>query len=397
MNYQLIRETTAGRFVRVLSAHPPYEAFIPKPLPPSLEFDRDLLWLLSEADQSIGRLSALGKVSLINPALLIRPFIRREAVSSSRIEGTEAELEELYAYEVGQLTLPGLGSPERIREVREVYNYVRALEYGVERLNEIPVSLRLIKELHKVLLEGVRGGEYLLGEFRDRQNWIGSPGASIIEAEFVPPPVEVMKECLYELENYIHHGNRLPKLVRVALVHYQFEAIHPFIDGNGRVGRLLIILLLLQWGVLSKPLLYLSSFFEANRDEYLDRLLGVSERGEWHEWISFFLRGVLSQSEAAVETANRLFDLHEELRRRFQAQARRGSVALLGLIDLMFESPVVVPTEVAERLGVSHPTVMKCIRRLEEEGILVETTGQRRNRAYLARPVLDVLNESKLT
>jgi Fic family protein len=222
-----------------------------------------------------------------NPHLLIGPFMRREAVLSSRIEGTQADIVDLYAYEVGQLPLPGMELPPSEGDVREVLNYVHALEYGLERLNTLPVSLRLIRELHDRLLTGVRGEHATPGEFRRRQNWIGRPGCTLNEATFVPPPVPQMRNALDAFEKYLNSGDLHPPLVRLALAHYQFEAIHPFVDGNGRIGRLLISLLLVQWDLMPLPLLYLSAFFHRHRQDYYERLMAVSERDAWRDWILF--------------------------------------------------------------------------------------------------------------
>ena len=252
---------------------------MPHPLPPELPFDAGLVNTLSDADRALGELAGLGR-TLPNPQLLIAPFIRREAVLSSRIEGTQTDLTDLYAYEAGQLPLfAGLKMVPPESDVKEVTNYVRAMEYGLERLQTLPVSLRLIRELHGILMEGVRGDRATPGEFRRSQNWIGRPGCTLNEAEFVPPPVPEMHEALDAFEKYLHAGNTYPPLVRLAFIHYQFETIHPFLDGNGRIGRLLVTLLLVTWNLLPLPLLYLSAFFEQHRQAYYDLLRVVSEKG----------------------------------------------------------------------------------------------------------------------
>jgi Fic family protein len=318
----------------------------------------------------------------------VGPFIRREAVLSSRIEGTETDIADLYGYEAGQLPLPGLGRPGVSElDAREVLNYVRALEYGLERLDTLPASLRLMRELHERLMEGVHGERATLGEFRRSQNWIGRPRCTLNEADFVPPPPDQMHAALDALEKYLHAQDDQPELVRLALIHYQFEAIHPFLDGNGRIGRLLVSLLLVHWGLLPLPLLYLSAFFEAHRDEYYDLLMAVSERGAWSEWVAFFLRGVGEQARDAVARATRLQDLQLEWR----SQLQEGGVPawILGLMDMLFETPLVSGQMVQKRFGVSHPTAMKGIRRLEDMGILREITGKERNRLYLATAVVN--------
>src|SRR5438046_4420599 len=295
----------AGRYVRQPSG---YVAFVPAPLPPELHWTPELSRALSDADRLIGRLAGEGG-RLPNPHLLIRPFVRREAVLSSRIEGTQATLGELLAAEAGAVVER---SPA---DLREVGNYVVALEYGVERLHALPVSLRLVRELHEKLMRGVRGDAATPGEFRRSQNWIGPAGCTLADATFVPPPPNRLMECLGAWEKFLH-DDTLPPLVHAALAHSQFEAIHPFLDGNGRVGRLLITLLLIAKGVLPSPLLYLSAFFEGTREEYYARLLGVTERGEWREWLGYFLAGAAQPAEDALGRIPRLDELLASWRER---------------------------------------------------------------------------------
>jgi Fic family protein len=323
-----------------------------------------------------------------NPHLLIGPFMRREAVLSSRIEGTQADIADLYAYEAGQQAPPE-------SDVREVHNYVRALEYGLERVQTPPVSLRLLRELHARLMEGVRSEQAAPGEFRRSQNWIGRPGCSLNEADFVPPPVAEMHAALDAFEKYLHAQDDYPPLVRLAFVHYQFEAIHPFVDGNGRIGRLLLTLLLVNWGLLPLPLLYLSAYFERHRSAYYDLLRAASERGEWREWAVFFLRGVADQARDAVVRIRRLQDLQLAWRESLQKARMTGLV--LGIADWLFENPIISANQVAERFGVTHQAAMQALRRLEEHQIVRETTGKRRNRAFVAADILGSLIESELT
>jgi Fic family protein len=275
---------------RVLRTAKGYWAFIPDSLPPSIEWSTTLISTLGEAERNLGRLASLAD-TLPSPHILVQPFIRREAVLSSRIEGTHASLTDLYRYESAQNSFF-----EEASDVREVHNYVRALDYGLERSKKLPVSLRLVREMHGILMQGVRGEHLTPGEFRRSQNWIGPPGSTIESATIVPPPVDEMHQSMDALEKFIHAPSDIPQLARAGLIHYQFEAVHPFLDSNGRVGRLLIILLLIEWGLLSQPLLYLSAFFEAHRLDYYDRLLAVSQRGEWENWLLFFLKGISSQS-----------------------------------------------------------------------------------------------------
>lgn len=365
-----------------------YRAFVPHPLPPKLTLDLELVRTLSEADRALGELAGLGR-TLTNPNLLIRPFIRREAVLSSRIEGTQADLADLYAYEAGKLALSNRKQPPPESDVREVLNYVRALEYGLARLKTLPVSLRLIRELHERLMEGVCGEQATPGEFRRSQNWIGPPGCTLNEATFIPPSPAEMREALDAFEKYLHGHNAYPPLVRLAFIHYQFEAIHPFIDGNGRIGRLLISLLLVHWNLLSLPLLYLSAFFERHRQGYYDLLLAVSERGAWREWLLFFLQGVAEQARAATQTAKQLQDLQLAWRAKFQKA--RGSALLLKTIDLLFEQPFWTISQMQKQLGVSFQSTQRNLRRLEEAGIVREVTGGRYGRLYLAEAVLMLL------
>src|ERR687898_1451233 len=296
-------------------------AFVPAALPPKLAYGPPLVAALSEADRALGELAGLGR-TLRNPYLLTRPFLRREAVLSSRIEGTQASLVDLYAFEVES---PLFDEPERRDDVHEVQNYVRALEHGLERLEELPISVRLLREMHAVLMEGVRGAQRDPGEFRRVQNWIGPPGAEISEASYVPPPPGEIPATLGALERYVHEDTGLPPLVDIALVHYQFEAIHPFLDGNGRIGRLLITLMLIERDLLPEPLLYLSAYFERHRGAYYDHLLAVSQKGEWEEWLLFFLRGVSVEARDASLRAGKLFDLRETYRQRLKREGARAN------------------------------------------------------------------------
>ena len=268
-----------------------YSAFVPAPLPPKLEWTPRLIGVLSEADRLIGRLSGEGG-RLPNPHILMRPFVRREAVLSSKIEGTQATLGELLASEAGAVVER---SPE---DLREVGNYVVALEHGISLLRELPLCVRLVRELHEKLMEGARGQHAAPGLFRTTQNWIGKPGSTLATATFIPPPPGEVEPCLAAWERFLHESD-LPPLVTIALAHYQFEAIHPFLDGNGRVGRLLITLFLIERKILPTPLLYLSAFFEAARRDYYESLRGVSDRGAWLDWLEYFLLGVARMSEDA--------------------------------------------------------------------------------------------------
>ena len=369
----------AGRLIRSASG---YSAFVPNPLPPALNWSSKLIRALSDADRLIGRLAGEG-AQLPNPHVLIRPFLRREAVLSSRIEGTQATLGELLAAEAGAAVER---SPE---DLREVGNCVVALEYGIKRLKSLPLSLRLVRELHARLMRGVRGGQVTPGEFRRTQNWIGPPGCTLMNATYVPPPPDELMASLGDWEKALRR-TELPPLIHVALIHSQFEAIHPFLDGNGRVGRLLITLLLIERSVLPAPLLYLSAFFEATRREYYDRLLGVTQRSEWEPWLEYFLNGVARQSEDAVGRSQRINRLIAKWRRSIVGASSRN---MLLVLDLVAENPFITAKRAAERLKIAFTTAQRAIDRLQKAGALVQTTEGRRDRVYCARELLDILEE----
>lgn len=384
MNPDTFRNSTAGQVFHVGQGEAAYWAFVPNPLPPDLTFDAELVRALSEADRALGELAGLGR-TLSNPNILIQPFIRREAVLSSRIEGTQASLADVYAYEaqLSHKTIP----PNS--DVREVVNYVRALEYGLHRLETLPLSLRLLREMHSRLMEGIHGEAAQPGEFRHTQNWIGRPGCTLAEATFVPPPPTEMLTALNAFEHYLHSGDAYPPLLRLVFIHYQFEAIHPFIDGNGRIGRLLLTLLLVKRNLLPTPLLYLSAYFEHHREAYYAHLLAVSQRGAWRDWALFCLRGMSEQAHDANLRAKRLQDLQTQWRRKFQKSRSAG--LLLGIIDQLFEQPYITATLVQNQFNVTHQTAMKALRQLEAQKIIVEETGQERNRIYVVEPILDIV------
>ena len=361
-----------------------YLAFVPNPLPPALTMDVPTANRLAEANRALGELNGIGQM-LPNPHLLIGPFIRREAVSSSRIEGTVTTLQQLLLFEAN----PSPQAPTS--DAQEVIGYVHALEYGLQRLAEgAPVNLRLIQELHECLMRDGRGQVSQPGAFREVPNRIGRPGQSFADSPYVPPPVVGMRWALSHFETFLSRPNALPFLVQLALIHYQFEAIHPFEDGNGRVGRLLIVLLLCARGYLSHPLLYLSAYLEKNRREYMDCLLRVSQTGAWSDWIGFLIEGVAEQSRDASRRARQLLALWQDYRDRMQTA--RASALTLQLIDLLFAAPAVAAPYVQRQLGISQAGARSAIDRLQQAGILYETTGQRRNRVYLAREIFALLD-----
>lgn len=389
MDKQRFQKNASGKCIEVGSGETTYWAFVPHPLPPTIQLDLALMNILSDADRALGELSGLGR-TMPNPHLLIGPFIRREAVLSSRIEGTQTDIANLYAHEAGQLYLPGFEPVPPESDVREVMNYVRAMEYGLERLKTLPISLRFIRELHERLMEGVRGERATPGLFRRSQNWIGPRGCTITDAPYVPPPPPEMLQCLDAFEKYLHQDNQHPPLFRLAFIHYQFEAIHPFLDGNGRIGRLLISLLLVHWNLLPLPLLYLSDFFERYRGDYYDRLTDISQTGAWREWLNFFLQGVREQSFDAIDRAKQLQDLQLEWRNRL-AQTRSSGL-LQGIIDSLFIKPILSAVDLQKQFHVSHPTAKQALKRLVQEGILKEITGKERYQSYVAEKILQVIH-----
>ena len=366
-----------------------YFAYMPAALPPCLSLDWKLIRLISEADQALGELSGVGQL-LPNPHLLIRPYLRREAILSSRIEDTHADMGQLVLFEEEDETDP-------LTDVREVSNYVRALEYGLKRVAELPISTRLIKELHEILLKNVRGGESTKtpGEFRRSQNWIGPKGCTLAEATFVPPPHYELDRCLGELENFIHGDSPEPALIKAALIHYQFEAIHPFLDGNGRIGRLLITLYLCEQRCISQPLLYLSGFFDETRDEYYRLLLAVSQKGAWRDWIEYFLRGIRLQAQRALLDTQKILDRYEY----YQAKLKKGKRVpqeAARILDQVFANPFISIAHYAKRVGVSYQMVQRSVEFWIEQGLLEETTGQQRNRVFVAQEIFRIMASPSL-
>jgi len=391
INAERFRNSPSGRLLKVGQGDAAYRAFVPNALPPALNLDAKLIRILSGADRALGELAGLGR-TMPNPELLIRPFIRREAVLSSRIEGTQTGITDLYLYEARQMALPGMKPASTDADAREVLNYVRALEYGLERVQTLPISLRLVRELHEHLLKGVRGERATPGEFRHSQNWIGKPRCTLNDADYIPPPVPEMNDALDAFEKYLHSGNDHPPLVRLALIHYQFEAIHPFLDGNGRIGRLLLSLLLVNWKLLPLPLLYLSAFFERHRQDYYDLLLAISERGAWSEWLAFFLSGVAEQSQEANQMAKKLQDL--QLKWREKLTKARASALLLRLADSLFESPLVTIPQAQRVLGVTYRTAQQNVERLVEEDILQQESKTSYGKTFSARDILNLISEN---
>lgn len=374
----------AGRYIQQSTG---YRAFVPAPLPPDppLAYDGELQTLLSAADRDIGRLDALAAL-LPNPDLFVAMYVRHEAVLSSQIEGTQSTLEDVLAFEAEALR------DDTPRDVEEVVNYIRAMNHGLQRLGELPLSLRLLREIHAELMQGVRGGETSPGEFRTSQNWIGGKGSTLRTAAFIPPPPHELMNALGQLERFLHEARgTVPLLVRCALAHAQFETIHPFLDGNGRVGRLLITLMLCEDGALTRPLLYLSLYLKARRAEYYDRLTAIREQGHWEAWVAFFLRGVSSTARAATQTAQDIVALRHAHQ---QAVARHAKA--LALIDHLLRQPTVSIRRVGTLLGCTAPTATKLVREFEARGWLRELTGYGRNRLWRYQPYVDLFHRDTL-
>jgi Fic family protein len=350
-------------------------AFVPKPLPPrpALKMDAELISLLSAADHRLGRLDGV-VATLPDPDLFVAMFVHKEAVLSSQIEGTQASLDDVLEFEAGA------GPAEVPGDVAEAVNYVAAMNHGLRLIEDLPLSLRLIREIHGRLLEGVRGDEKEPGQFRRSQNWVGPMGASLAEALFVPPAVNDMDQAMGDLEHFLHDRRPLPPLIKCGLAHSQFETIHPFLDGNGRMGRLLITFLLCQQGVLERPLLYLSYYFKRNRAEYYDRLQAVRDRGAWEAWMKFFLRGVVEVSSGSAAAIREILSLHGE-----HAELVRSSVRTANgerLLDLLFHRPVVSVSDVADHLDVTFNAANSLMARFCDLGLLRETTGGVRRRRF---------------
>lgn len=377
--------TRAGRFERQIGG---MRAYIPKPLPPqpSLQWNDRLLAALSRADRALGRLDGVAR-ALPNPDLFVAMYVRREAVLSSQIEGTQSSLDDVLAFEA---SAPGQVQP---LDITETVNYVRAMNTGLELLNKLPVSSRLVRSVHKELLTGVRGQERQPGNFRRTQNWIGPAGSTIETASFVPPPPGVVVEQFADLERFLN-DDTLPPLVTAALAHAQFETIHPFSDGNGRVGRLLITLVLIERRALARPLLYLSLFLKQNRVDYYDRLMAVRLRGDWEGWLEFFLNGVAVTADDAVRVASSIAELRAEHIRLAAAEGlgRYG----LPLLDLLVEQPVLTVKFANERLGGTAATIGGLLDRLVGLSVVSEITGQKRNRVYRYSPFLDLFTPDAL-
>ena len=378
-------QNRAGRYI---SQPGGYRAFIPEPLPPEppIELRGELQGVLSEADRALGRLDG-SITTLPYPDLFIAMYVRKEAVLSSQIEGTQSSLQDVLAAEA-EIVRPG-----RPLDVDEVFNYVRAMHHGLRRLEKLPLSIRLLREIHAELLSGVRGHDRMPGELRTTQNWIGPKGAPLSDAVFVPPPPHEVADALSRLERFIHEGPPLPLLIKAGLVHSQFETIHPFLDGNGRLGRLLITFMLCEQGALQKPVLYLSHFFKQHRQEYYDRLQAVRDRGSWEDWLTFFLRGVGEVSLQAADTARKILLLREDHRRIITEHLGRSTANGMRVLESLYRNPYISVGEVQETIGATFSVANNLVTRLVKHGILHEITGQKRNRRFLYRDYVDLFEK----
>jgi Fic family protein len=373
----------SGQYIHQLSG---YKAFIPTLLPPDppIDMDENMTSLLAEANIAIGRLDTMG-VFLPGIDYIIAMYVRKEALLSSQIEGTQASLDDIFEYE-SQVPI------KNSEDVEEVVNYIKALNHGIHRLEEFPMSIRLIKEIHAILLSQTRGMDKTPGDFKRSQNWIGPAGSTLKNASFIPPPPEESIEAMSKLELFMHKNNKLPALIACALIHYQFETIHPFLDGNGRVGRLLITFYLCWKKVLQKPLLYMSYYFKLYRQEYYDRLNWVRDKGDFEQWIVFFLKGVIWTSESALETIKQILGLVDQ-HKKLLINKKLSSPIAIGLLDYLLIKPHISTQDVAKNFQISFQSAQTLIDRFTEEGILKEITGKKRDRRYSYWQYLEFLSE----
>lgn len=387
--YAETRSTRAGAYVRQPTG---YRAFMPAPLPPAppINIDPEMQRLLSESDAALGRLD--GSIqTLPNPDMFMFMYIRKEALLSSQIEGTQASLSDLIKAEASLL------DGDQHRDVGEVINYINAMNYGLERLHSLPLSVRLIREIHERLLRGVRGSKMTPGELRTSQNWIGPRGCLLSDAVFVPPPHHAIAEILGGLENFLHQEDHIPPLIRIGLAHAQFETIHPFLDGNGRIGRLLITLFLCQQHILEKPVLYISLFLKDHQTEYYQRLQRIRDYGEWEEWLKFFLTGVRDVARQATATAKNIVALREQHRSIVIDQFGGSSGNALRLLEYLYKQPGVSVNMAKDTLKISFPNANNLVARFVDLEFLFEVTGNYRNRVFVYRPYTELfspLNET---
>lgn len=377
-------DNRAGHLITNLSGEMAYKSFVPTPLPPkpSIELTEDMINLLIKANSQLAVLESIA-TRIPNVELFISMYVRKEALMSSQIEGTQATLEDV---------LDPMIEANTNRNVADVVNYIKATEFAVKKLHELPLCNRLIKETHAVLMEGVRGQEKSPGEFRRSQNWIGGQGSTLKNARYIPPSPDDMIEAMSDLEKYINADDELDALIRAALIHYQFETIHPFLDGNGRVGRLLITLFLMEKKVLSTPVLYISYFLKKNRVEYYDRMTEVRAKGNYEQWVTFFLRALLESAEDATATIDELIALHDKNAAVISGMGRAAKNAML-VFEYLEANPIIEIRKTAEALSITFNTASSAVKRLTDAGILVQTTNASRNRTFAYEDYLSILRK----
>lgn len=373
----------SGKYITQLRG---YKAFVPTPLPPEpgLKVNNETLKLQEQASAGLARLDGLSYF-LPNTDLFISMYVKKEALLSSQIEGTQASLEDLFEHESGMAI-------DNINDVKEVVNYVKALDYGIERLKTLPMSVRLIKEMHEILLKDARGQHKTPGEFKRTQNWIGAANSNLQNAAFIPPSPEDTLEAMSDLEKYLHKPAPYSELINCALIHYQFETIHPFLDGNGRVGRLMITLYLYWKGVIEKPLLYASYYFKKHRQEYYDRLTMVREKGDYEQWVNFFLKAMIEASESAASNTKKILELQSNDKTLLWENKISSPLAVM-LLDKLFYTPVISISDVEKQFSISYPTAANLVHHFVEMGILKETTGQKRAKRFVYAEYMKILSE----
>ena len=378
----------SGKYIQKLSGDLAYRAFSPKPLPPDppLEFDAELITLNSKADRMLARLDAACDL-VPNTDLLVLMSAKREAVLSSQIEGTQSTLDDVLKAQAR------LDDPRLKGDLDATLNYQRAMDHGLSRLKDLPVSLRLIREIHAELMQGVRGAEKDPGEFRRSQNWIGPGGCGLKDAQFVPPSPDELLDHLGSLEDFIHSDIQLPPLVKAALIHAQFETIHPFLDGNGRLGRLLTTFLLVQEGILKRAILYPSYMLKLERSTYYERLQAVRENGEWEAWVKFFLLSLAQAAEDAYNRSHAILQLREADRLAIQQKLGSGAARALQSLEALFRSPYMQPKMLAAELNVTYPTAANSLLNLASIDIVAEVTGGKRDRVFAYRAYLKLLEQ----
>lgn len=379
---KFMQKNRAGRYVKQLAG---YKAYMPELLPPTppIKYDGELRNLLSEADRALAKLDGITTV-LPNPELFIAMYVKKEALLSSQIEGTQASLEGILRFEAN------LEPSEDINEIKEVVNYIKAMNYGINRLKDIPLSNKLTKEIHKILIKGTRGTLKTPGEFRKTQNWLGPQGANLSEATFVPPPPDTVIDLMSNLEKFIHSKDEIPPLIKISLIHAQFETIHPFLDGNGRVGRLLITFYLFWEKILSRPLLYLSFYLKKNRIEYYDWLMKIRLYGDWEGWLKFFLKGVKEVSEEAANSASKIIVLKETILKKL-FDKKISTIYAVEFLNLLFRKPIITSQELIKELKTSKETANQIVKRFEEIEILKEISGKKRYKKYIFSDYVNII------